>query len=132
MKQIFVDTSAWLAYANRRDPDHTRVRRAFRAAKERFVTSNFVFDEVITFCQKRFGHKATVQLGTVLRDAKVVELVRLTFQDEEDAWNLLIDRPDKDYSFTDCTSFGLMRRLGITKALSLDADFRQEGFDVAP
>ncbi len=43
-----------------------------------------------------------------------------------------LERPGKTYSFADCTSFVLMRRLGITRAATLDADFAREGFEVLP
>ena len=36
---------------------------------------------------------------------------------------------DKQYSFTDCTAFVLMRRLSLTAAAALDDDFAQEGFE---
>ena len=36
------------------------------------------------------------------------------------------------YSFTDCTSFVLMRRLAIEEVATLDADFTREGFRVCP
>ena len=35
-------------------------------------------------------------------------------------------------SLVDCTSFEIMRRHGITAALSLDADFAQQGFRLLP
>ena len=47
-------------------------------------------------------------------------------------WRLFLARRDKEYSFTDCTSFVLMRRLGLDAALALDADFAQEGFRTFP
>ena len=34
---------------------------------------------------------------------------------------------DQMYSFTDCTSFVLMRRLTIARAVALADDFRREG-----
>lgn len=41
-------------------------------------------------------------------------------------------RPDKTYSFADCTSFAVMRRLGLTSAITLDSDFACEGFEAIP
>ena len=52
--------------------------------------------------------------------------------DERAAWSLFEKRPDKSYSFTDCTSFVLMRRERIGAAVALDQHFTQEGFVVAP
>ena len=62
----------------------------------------------------------------------VVDLIRTTPQDEATAWEIFAARADKRYSFTDCTSFAMMRRLGIRRAAALDDDFRREGFEVVP
>ena len=62
----------------------------------------------------------------------MVDLVRVTADDERDAWGLFEARPDKQYSYTDCTSFALMRRLGVDTAIALDDDFAREGFATLP
>lgn len=41
-------------------------------------------------------------------------------------------RHDKRWSLTDCISFVTMEEFGIEVALTLDADFRQAGFQVIP
>ena len=132
MERLFVDTSAWVAFANTRDPDHRAVVRALRKFEGRLVTSNFVFDEVVTLSLARFGHAIAAKIGNVLLDADVADLVRVTADDERTAWRLFLDRADKTYSFTDCTSFTMMRRLGLTTAATLDDGFTQEGFEVVP
>ena len=38
-------------------------------------------------------------------------------------------RNDKEWGLTDCISFALMQREGITQALSADVHFRQAGFE---
>ena len=86
----------------------------------------------MTFCIYRLGHAKAAKVGDTLRDPVVVDLVHITNPDEEAAWALFLERPDKSYSFTDCTSFVLMRRLGLQQALTFDRDFRREGFDVLP
>jgi predicted nucleic acid-binding protein len=73
-----------------------------------------------------------VRGGALLLDTDEVDLVRLSAADELRAWQLMLDRRDKRHGFTDCTSFVLMRRLGIEVAIALDDHFRQEGFDVTP
>ena len=129
---LFVDTSAWFALVNRRDPDHRAVRETLEEAGGRLVTSNFVFDEFVTLCRLRLGHEAAVRAGGELRAGKAVDQVRTTAADEAAAWTLFRERGDKGYSYTDCVSFTMMRRLGIRHAVALDEDFRREGFETLP
>ncbi len=132
MERLFVDTSAWFAYANRKAPDHGRVRDALHAFPGRAVTSNFILDETLSLCLYRLGHDVAERVGATLLNPDAVDLVRITATDERAAWDLFRARPDQSYSFTDCTSFALMRRLGLPTALALDADFLVEGFRVLP
>ena len=44
------------------------------------------------------------------------------------ALTLFEQRPDKEWSLCDCTSFVVMQELGITEALSTDHHFDQAGF----
>jgi predicted nucleic acid-binding protein len=131
-ERIFVDTSAWFAYANRRDPEHRSVREVLRRKGVRLVTSNFVFDETVTLCRGRLGHAAAAKVGAVLRESPMVDLIRLSAEDEGRAWELFLARPDKQYSFTDCTSFVLARRMKLEICLALDEDFEREGFATIP
>ena len=132
MQRLFVDTSAWFAYINRKDPDHIAVRKVLHKFQGRLITSNYIIDETISLCLYRLGHKAAVAVGGVLFDTTEVDSIRITPGDEQDAYLLLCERPDHRYSFTDCSSFILMRRLGLDTALALDDDFRHEGFHVVP
>ncbi|MDA2939130.1 PIN domain-containing protein [Acidobacteria bacterium AH-259-A15] len=132
MRRLFVDTSAWFAFLNQADPDHERVGNFLENFEGRLVTSNFVFDETVTLCLYRLGWKAAAKFGESLLDSATVDLIRVTSEDERAAWSLFLERADKTYSFTDCTSFQLMRRLGIRKALALDTDFEREGFEIEP
>lgn len=132
MQRVFVDTSAWYAHANRRAPQHDAVRGVLARRNHRLVTSNYVFDETVTLVAIRLGHAAALAIGGALRSSERLDIVRLTAEDERAAWTLFGQRPDKDYGFTDCTSFVVMKRLGIETAVALDDDFRREGFDVVP
>ncbi len=132
MERLFVDTSAWFAFVNGSDPDHEPVRRVLNDHEGRLVTSNFVFDETVTLCRYRLGHELAARIGAALADPAATDLVRLTAEDERAAWKLFVARKDKRYSFTDCTSFVLMRRLGMKTAVAVDDDFRQEGLATLP
>jgi len=128
MERLFVDTSAWFAYANRKEPRQKIVSAALLNFSGRLVTSNLIFDETISLCRCRLGHQAARAVGSVLLDPNEVDVLRVTANDERAAWELFCSRNDQRYSYTDCASFSLMRRLGLSLALALDEDFRAEGF----
>src|SRR2546428_566224 len=124
----FVDTAGWYAFVRADDPDHDAIAAALTKWESRLVTSNFIFDEIVTLVRARLGHSAARKVGETLRSREVVDFVRITAEDEEQAWNHFVRHKDKHYSFTDCTSFALMQRLGIEIALTTDDHFRQAGY----
>lgn len=132
MERLFVDTSAWFAYVNRSDPSHEAVADLLLRFEGRLVTSNFVFDETVSLCRYRLGHRPATVVGEILREPEVVDLIRVTPEDEAAAWDLFVMRRDQTCSFTDCTSFALLQRLGMSTVAALDQDFRTEGFEVHP
>ncbi len=132
MKCAFVDTGAWSALLDKKDPDHTSVADAFRAYRGRLLTSNFVFDEAVTLARYRLGWDVADKLGNALREQRVARLERVTPQDEAAAWSIFEQYRDKRYSFTDCTSFVLVRRLALPVCLAVDPDFRSFGFNCLP
>ncbi len=125
---VFIDTGAWFALHNHLDVDHQSAREAVAGLRRQPVTTEYVFDEAVTLALSRANHELAVQVGSTLLDPSSVRLVSLREVDRQAAWRLFQDRPDKAYSFTDCTSFVVMRRLGIEHVIATDGDFEQEGF----
>ena len=129
MKRAFVDTSGWYAYVRADEPAHGAIRAALERWEGRLVTTYFVFDETVTLSRMRLGSAHAARIGETLLDPGVVELVRLLPEDFEDAWGLFKKNADKGWSFTDCSSFAVMRRLRLTEAIATDRHFRQAGFE---
>jgi len=132
VKRVFVDTSGWYAYARGDDPAHKAASAALEAWEGRLVTTDYVFDETVTLARARLGAAAAARLGDALLDPGVVELVRLLPEDFEDAWEMFKKRRDKNWSFTDCASFAVMRRLRLSAAVATDRHFGQAGFETLP
>lgn len=66
-------------------------------------------------------------------DESLCELEYLPPFDIRSAWVIFERYADKDWSFTDCTSFVVMERLGITQAFAFDRHFKQfPGVTVVP
>lgn len=126
---VFFDTSAIYALINIKDPDHKKVESFLKGFKGKLFITNYVFDESITLIRVRLGFDKAVSMGDILLKSPQVEKIWVTPSDEKEAWELFISRKDKSYSFTDCTSFIVMRRLKIKKYLALDEHFRHEGFE---
>lgn len=132
MERLFVDTSAWYAFFNAKDRDHEAVAALLEAWEGRLVTSEYVFDEVVTLVRYRVGHAPAADLGRVLREGEACLLVTVEPEDIQGAWEHFLSNSREKLSFTDCTSFAVMRRLKIAAAAALDEDFRAEGFTVLP
>lgn len=127
---IFLDTGAFLAIENRRDAHH-KAALAFRdaclQAGETFITSDYVLDESYTIIRLRAGHAVAVGFGEDVRASRVLRVEYLTPEILEAAWRIFKAFADKEFSFTDCTSFALMERLHISTAFTFDEHFRQYG-----
>ena len=139
MEYLFVDTTFWVARFNRRDKHHREAAALFHELSEgkwgnfRLVTSDYVFDETVTAVLARTrNHAIAERVGRAVRDSEAVRLAYIGPAGFEAAWVLFTERADKEWSFTDCTSFVLMEREGLRKALSFDENFKQAGLATLP
>ena len=134
MNEIFVDTSALVALADVDDHDHEAVSAWFagHAKNTRLVITDYVFDECMTLMKSRFGTDAAISFGQRIRSSAFCRFVHLTPQDESATWQVFNQYSDKEWSYTDCSSLTVMRRLSIDQALATDHHFRQMGISVVP
>ena len=135
----FADSSFLVARFNVRDRDHhvaikfLEDQRGAGPDAFRLVFSDYVFDETVTALVARAKrHEQASAAGHAMLESKNLRLVRVESPAFAAAWKLFVRRSDKRWSFTDCTSFVLMENLGIRKALTFDANFRQAGFATFP
>lgn len=132
MIRFLVDTGAWYALADRRDPDHEDVALCLHERAGRLLTTNFVFDESVTLIRYRLGSGAARAFGERLLSGGAARMVAVTRRDETRAWEIFTRYRDKSFSYTDCTSFAVMQRLGIETAVAIDEDFRSFGLACLP
>ena len=135
MKAVFVDTAGWMACADGADASHRRASGARDAALEAgntLVTSDFVVDETLTLIRFRLGLAAADSWWRQIDASRRLRWERVDSERFEKARHLFFQYNDKDFSFTDCTSFVIMRELRLTHAITTDAHFRQAGFQMLP
>lgn len=130
---IFVDTSAWLALVDSRDRNHAQaVQIARRLARGEFgkqATTNYMLAESLTIIRRRLGLESAMKFASGLEASQEVRVFWIEPVHHQEAIRLMGDRPDKEWSLFDCTSFVVMRSLGIQTAFAFDEDYAQAGFN---
>ncbi len=134
MNQLFVDTSAWDALADNPDKHHLSAIR-FRdemAGRRKLLTSSYIFDELFTLLLLNIGYGPTVEYKKkldILIAEHVLDMIWIDDAIAIEAWDVFEKyNADKLWSFTDCTSYAVMKRLGITEVFAFDHHFEQMGF----
>ena len=131
MQRVFVDTSAFIALLDPRDDSHAqavRIEQSLANQAAHLVTTNFVLDETYTGLRGKIQHSAILRFRDSARQSRQLNVMRITETLEDQAWEIFTRYHDKDFSFTDCTSFAVMQQLGITTAFAFEEHFEQFGF----
>jgi predicted nucleic acid-binding protein len=140
VERLFVDTWGWLVLADSKDPAHVRSvsERRRRSAPGHLITTDYVLDETFT----RLFSRCTFALAREFSDAVLqaepaglLKVERITPERFDAAYQMRLRYRDKpSISFTDLTSFVVMKELGIREVLTADDHFKQVhlGFRIVP
>lgn len=131
MRSVFTDTSAFMALFYEEDQNHGKAKEYLdRLRKNTFslVTTDYIFDETVTGIMSSAGQRAAVAAGDFILNSGMIKVVWLDESIKARAWNYFKKYDDKNYSFTDCTSFILMKEMNITGYFAFDDHFKQAGF----
>jgi hypothetical protein len=135
MKRLFVDTGGWMSLSDESDPLHRdcmMVRDKWLEQGGILVTSDYVMDETLTLIRMRIGIDVAERWWEQVGESPRVrwEWINTERAEKSRAW--FFKWRDKSFSFTDCTSFSIMRELNIKKVLTGDRHFREAGFEILP
>ncbi|MBI2268667.1 MAG: PIN domain-containing protein [Candidatus Blackburnbacteria bacterium] len=133
---IFVDTSAFKALIDFSDDFNSQARKLWgRLSKQKqpVLTTNFVLDETYTLLRVRLGREPAIKFKQRINISPGFKRPqRVLAQDEVEAWKFFKELPGRGVSYTDCTSFAVMKRLGLIEVFTFDRDFARAGFKVLP
>jgi predicted nucleic acid-binding protein len=135
MTKLFVDTAGWMPMADKRDALHLncmKTRDRWLEQEGILVTSDYVMDETLTLIRMRISIDAAERWWDQVADSPRLRWENIDAQRAEKARIWFFKWTDKSSSFTDCTSFVLMRELGIKKVLTTDKHFMEAGFEILP
>jgi predicted nucleic acid-binding protein len=127
---VFADAFYWFAVLNRRDEYHETAKRHAGSFSGSILTTQWVLAEV---ADALAGSKARGLVGPFfqqLGENDAVTIIDASASLFHRGIELYRDRPDKGWSFTDCTSFVVMKEHGVSEALTGDQHFAQAGFVV--
>lgn len=122
--RVLVDTGSWYALADASDGRHHEAVAYYKeaAGREELVTTDAILVETWALLSSHLGRGAALRFWEGLHEAGIAVLC-LDPVDLEAAWRIAGAYPDQDFSFTDCTTFALMERLGIDRAFAFDSHF---------
>ncbi len=133
---IFVDTSAWYAIETEDDVNHEKARELLAGlASGRHgvaITTDYVLDETLTLLQSKKNLEVALTFIEKIRKSKSIRVFWVSESIFDKALNIFRKTNDSRWSFTDCTSFALMKDLSITEAFTFDSHFKQAGFQKLP
>jgi predicted nucleic acid-binding protein len=128
MNVVFADAFYFVARLNRRDTHHDRVVAFSREFRSRLLTTDWVLVEVADALAKSDSRPRLQEFVLHLRQSSSCEVVPASRELFDRALQLYHQHADKEWTFTDCVSFVVMRERGITSALTEDHHFEQAGF----
>jgi predicted nucleic acid-binding protein len=133
---ILVDSGAWYALSDNQERHHIAAVALFgRLMKGEFggiLTSDFILDETYTLLRMRLGLSAVRALRDLQAKSSSLQVLRVSDHDFGRALDLMLAHEDKRWSFTDCTSFTLMKDLELVNAFTFDRNFVEAGFRMLP
>ncbi|MEO8956092.1 MAG: PIN domain-containing protein [Ktedonobacteraceae bacterium] len=134
---LFVDTSGWAYLVDRSTALHRDVQTIYQQAIARqklLVTTNYIIAELVALLtsRSRISRQQVVLFVDALKAAPQVEIIHMNTELDAEAWMLLKNRIDKEWSLVDASSFAVMTRYGMTEALTTDHHFTQAGFVQLP
>lgn len=134
-RELFVDTSAWIAVSDLRDKYHQVARPEYNqliSSSRTFVTTNLVIAETYIIIRRTGGYRLAIRFLRSLHDSPRLQKVYSDASLESKAEEMLVEHSDQDFSYADAVSFAAMRERGILDAFTFDSHFAIMGFQMLP
>jgi len=133
--KVFADTSFLIALYDNTDEYSKSAHKILKSLKDTLqevFISDYIFDETVTLLLDTHHYYGYLRAKAFNADVTLKKVCHLTFISEilfEQARDIFFRyNKDKSWSFTDCTSFALMKDFDINRVLSFDKHFSEMGF----
>ena len=129
---VFVDTSGLYALVDKNDANYPAAKDEVGKVTrngQRLVVTDYVVDEAVTLAKARSGTRVALRILDLIEQSAGIRVERIDAGRFDETKAFFRRHADHDYSFTDCSSFVLMRELELKQALTSDRHFREAGFE---
>lgn len=124
MPEVIVDTSALIAFFVRSEKHHPAARRyASQHPTARWIILETVFDEFVTWMRAKVSISDSIQVGRILREEHLY--VNISDADDAATWEIFCQYDDKEWSYTDCSTVVMARKLDVSEVFAFDKHIRQ-------
>ena len=130
MNAVFADTVYFLALMNPADQWHPHAKALSLQPPGSLLTTEFVLMEVGDGLSQPENRRPFARLLELLHAQADVEIIPASSELFRRGCDFHGQRPDKEWSLTDCTSFVVMKERDIDQALTSDHHFEQAGFRI--
>jgi predicted nucleic acid-binding protein len=130
-----VDTSAWVAVANRRDQYHETAANFYKVIFKEFdqlLTTNLVVSETYILLRLDCGLDVALNWWERITSSFKVKIIYADPDLTEEAVSILRRYSDQPFSLTDAVAFALMKRMKVADAFAFDIHFTVAGFMQSP
>ena len=128
MNRLFADTFFFFEFLNADDNAHREASAFLDAFDGKLVTTEWILTELADGLSGISDRLAFIDFHRVLQNDPMVKIIPANDELFAAGVQLYAARPDKEWSLTDCISFVVMKREGLTDALTGDRHFEQAGF----
>ena len=135
LDDVFVDTSAWVALADKDDSHHKEAASSYPSIfknHKNLITSNLVIAETYFVLLQELRHEAAIEFLERTKASPRILTIYSNQNIETEAEGILVKYVDQDFSYTDAVSFVIMKRQKIKKAFCFDKHFVTAGFTSIP
>ena len=131
--RVFVDTSAFLAVLNPDDLNHARATAMWEnllGREDQLIVTNYVLLETTALAQRRHGIPFVQNFQLAAAPVLSIHWVDASIHTLGVAALLAANR--RQLSLVDCTSFQVMRQLGVDTVFAFDEHFAEQQFTCIP
>lgn len=126
--RVFVDTGAFIALIDERDPLHELAQNFYTSLDKRtnLITSLMIISETYTWLRYHAPYDLAARFIDVIERSEKVGALKIILLDDDmknKAHAVLKNYRDQDLSYTDATSFVILETMNIADVFGFDSHF---------